>query len=34
MLRTVFAAVVFVVFLAIVLSSDVIVTDGENPPYF
>ena len=33
MLRTVFAAVVFLVFLAIVLSSDVIVSDGENLPY-
>ena len=30
MLRTVFAAVVFLVLLAIVLSSDVIVSDGET----
>ena len=33
LLRIVFAAVVFVVFLAIVLSSDVILSDGENLPY-
>jgi hypothetical protein len=34
MLRTVFAAVVFLVFLAIVSSSKTIVTDGENLSYF
>jgi hypothetical protein len=32
-LLTVLAAVVFLVFLAIVLSSEVIVTDGENLSY-
>jgi hypothetical protein len=33
-MQSVLAAVVFLVFLAIILSSKVIVTDGENLSYF